>query len=340
MAQAQTWFGSQPYLAYGIQLLPLTPVAEHRDTQTWAKSMYQEFAPSCSADPACEENGWSILQLAMLATVGHPRLAADLVAALPAEVVFESAGGNGHSETNTIWYCASRPSVDIAVGLQGGDSTSSSQPVAVRKKVVDCGNPSHCTDFVLDTIAGLYSCRQRMEWLMLEYGKTETEACTQVSSMENPRECGHCDPQGQASNTTSTPSTCRPCTSEECNSDYLNRCPKFEATYVCTKGPSTGGCSSDPWIVPSMQCADCCELSNCSDVKPPPVDDRGGEKRCPTCTEHVCNNEAKLCPSHHAVQFLCTRGPSRGGCSLSPWFLNTGQCTECCSVPSSCAENP
>ena len=35
MAQFQTWFGNAPYLAYGIQLLPLTPVSERRDNEQW-----------------------------------------------------------------------------------------------------------------------------------------------------------------------------------------------------------------------------------------------------------------------------------------------------------------
>lgn len=100
MAQCQTWFGSAPYLAYGIQLLPLTPVAEHRDTISWAKGMYHIFAESCSGDPGCEVNGWSILQLAMLARVGHQQLAAELTQKLPSEV-FDSAGGDGKTSVRS-----------------------------------------------------------------------------------------------------------------------------------------------------------------------------------------------------------------------------------------------
>ena len=31
MAQFQTWFGADAFLAYGIQLMPLTPISEQRD---------------------------------------------------------------------------------------------------------------------------------------------------------------------------------------------------------------------------------------------------------------------------------------------------------------------
>ena len=43
MAQFQTWFGSDPFLAYGIQLMPLTPIAEARDEVKWAAEMFPMF---------------------------------------------------------------------------------------------------------------------------------------------------------------------------------------------------------------------------------------------------------------------------------------------------------
>lgn len=102
MVQFQTWFGNAPYLAIGIQLLPLTAIAESRDQPDWTKEMYPEFAESCGAVDTCMKQGWSVLQLATLATVGHIDLAIERVQQLPLDV-FESAGGNGHSLTNTLW---------------------------------------------------------------------------------------------------------------------------------------------------------------------------------------------------------------------------------------------
>ena len=56
--QLQTWFGSAPHLAYGIQLLPLTPISERRDAHDWAKQLYPSFAESCSINPDCTKQGW------------------------------------------------------------------------------------------------------------------------------------------------------------------------------------------------------------------------------------------------------------------------------------------
>ena len=56
----------------------------------------------------CITQGWSVLQLATLATVGHADLAVEKAQELPDEV-FESAGGNGHSMTNTLWYYSDAP---------------------------------------------------------------------------------------------------------------------------------------------------------------------------------------------------------------------------------------
>jgi len=58
MAQFQTWFGNSPFLAYGIQLLPLTSVSELRDNVTWAKELYHDLAKSCESSDVCMEQGW------------------------------------------------------------------------------------------------------------------------------------------------------------------------------------------------------------------------------------------------------------------------------------------
>ena len=111
MAQFQTWFGAAPYLAIGIQLLPLTPVAERRDSLDWARQLYPQLDASCANAIGCDEEGWGVLAKAILATVGYPEKAVEYAESLDDDV-FESAGGNGHSLTNTIWYYSTRPKTD------------------------------------------------------------------------------------------------------------------------------------------------------------------------------------------------------------------------------------
>lgn len=108
LAQEQTWFGNAPYLAYGIQLMPLTAVAEQRDSPDWVREMLPLFNASCAASPMCESDGWSVLVLACQATVGQWREAWKGLSRL-APSVFDAAGGNGHSLSNSLWWIATRP---------------------------------------------------------------------------------------------------------------------------------------------------------------------------------------------------------------------------------------
>lgn len=110
MVQEQTWFGSEAWKSYGIQLLPLTPLAELRDDPAWVQEMLPKFSESCMNDPVCIEQGWSILVYTCMATIGQWQEAWKGMQSLDASV-FESAGGNGHSMTNTLWYIATRPDV-------------------------------------------------------------------------------------------------------------------------------------------------------------------------------------------------------------------------------------
>jgi hypothetical protein len=194
MAQFQTWFGSAPYLVYGIQLLPLTPIAEERDDIEWAKEMYPSLAAGCEADGACTENGWSVLQLSTFATVGYPQLAFERAQTTLSSQVFETAGGNGHSLSNTLWYIATRPSVKEPLPLTNIVAAAISSPTTGDYKLSDCHCPGTCTDKVLDTMADLYSCRQRIEWVMKTNGKSQQDACVQVAGSEFPEECGLCNP--------------------------------------------------------------------------------------------------------------------------------------------------
>jgi len=118
LAQQQTWFGAEPWKSYGIQLMPLTPAAELRDSPSWIKEMLPSFKESCRSDPNCVDQGWSIVILSSMAVIGQWKKARDEAVELPASV-FLSAGGNGHSLTNTLWYIATRPvptAADYALG--------------------------------------------------------------------------------------------------------------------------------------------------------------------------------------------------------------------------------
>ena len=205
MAEFQTWFGGAPYLPYGIQLLPITAVSQQRDTPDWAREMYSPFANACNADPNCEAQGWSILELCILSEVGHTQDAFSKALKLPS-AVFLSAGGNGQSLTNTLWYISTRPQVkplDIlpppppvkpaAGGPPGSAGNAGGPPGAVAQKhVTNCGLPQNCTAAVLDTMAGGFTCRARMDWLMNYKSDSEKQACAVVGGLEFPKECGAC----------------------------------------------------------------------------------------------------------------------------------------------------
>jgi len=258
MAQFQTWFGNAPYLAYGIQLIPLTPVSERRDNIDWAKELYPSYAKSCRSSKDCDAQGWGIPQHAILATVGHPDQAVQYAEKLPKEV-FVSAGGNGHSLTNTIWYYATRPKTDpLELAPEQNSHT------------LDCGCPDTCTATALDSPALGYTCGTRIQYLIENEGKSQSEACTKVAGTEFTDICNGCDPQLCARpEMPEVPdeSQCPKCSKEICEDDNLNRCPVLDAPFVCVDGSSKGGCSMVPWTLESEFCNECCELTyECKDL--------------------------------------------------------------------------
>jgi len=109
-AQFTTWFGNSPYLIYGIQLLPITPIAEARDDVDWAKEIYPPLSQSCNA--LCVSEGWSIQVNAILATIGRVQEAVEGILRVPS-TAYEYAGGNGHSKSNALWYISTRPGAGI-----------------------------------------------------------------------------------------------------------------------------------------------------------------------------------------------------------------------------------
>jgi len=111
MASFSTWFSPEPVVSYGIQLLPLTPVAEIRDDPVWAAVLYPLYDKACqSAGDFCVDNGWSIIQAGLCATAGNREDALEQAMAVPTKV-YATDGGVGNSLTNTIWYVSTRKPV-------------------------------------------------------------------------------------------------------------------------------------------------------------------------------------------------------------------------------------
>ncbi|KAL3945470.1 MAG: hypothetical protein SGBAC_000441 [Bacillariaceae sp.] len=187
MAHYGTWFGNKPYYIYGIQLLPLTPVAEIRDDVEWSKEMLAPFSSSC--DNACRTSGWSVGVLAILATVGHKGIAFEQAVELP-DSSFEGPAGGGHSRSNTLWYISTRPEIEEPLILD-----TSTLPDSNFGGSISCSQPTTCTERVLGTLAVGYSCQDRIIWLMDNKGLSEIDACAEVAVTEFPSECGGCDPK-------------------------------------------------------------------------------------------------------------------------------------------------
>jgi hypothetical protein len=191
--------------------------------------------------------------------------------------------------------------------------------------------------------------------LIKSQGQSQWEACSTVSGLEQPQDCGPCDPSqnpenqfdknegveehGVGKNTAVL--QCPACSLEVCESD-LNRCPIMDRTFVCTEGPSAGGCSGDPWTVDEVQCDTCCEMTDClkiKDVEAQKVTNDGNalaKKRCPPCPPSICYGKVNQCPVQIAP-FFCINGVSAGGCSPKPWDLSeNADCDECCEMTPDC----
>lgn len=208
-----TWFGNSPYLIYGIQLLPLTPISENRDQLSWVNDMFDSYAQTC--DSACVSDGWSVQILALLATLGHQEKALGHAKNLT-DAVFEGPGGNGHSLSNTIWYISTRPVPAQAYTL------TRTYPWEEGPMQISCFDTTKCTEDVLGLMAGQYSCGTRITYLINQERKSEFDACYQIAVSEFPDVCGACNPGGSStSGSTSVPSTPEPSTSEQSTSEPI-----------------------------------------------------------------------------------------------------------------------
>ena len=112
MASFQTWFAPEDVVSYGIQLIPLTAVTERRDDPEWSSILYPVYAESCeTANKAnsgfCEKNGWSIVQVGLLAETGEIDEALAMADEIP-DKVYISLGACGNSRSNTLWFISTR----------------------------------------------------------------------------------------------------------------------------------------------------------------------------------------------------------------------------------------
>jgi hypothetical protein len=57
LVQQQTWFGNEPWKSYGIQLLPITAVAELRDDPAWVAEMLPFYKETCESTTTCATEG-------------------------------------------------------------------------------------------------------------------------------------------------------------------------------------------------------------------------------------------------------------------------------------------
>lgn len=211
--------------------------------------------------------GWSILLYSVLATLGHQELALEKALALPGEV-FESAGGSGHSLSNTLWYIASRAAPSVPYDLVDPSTSihSKSVPMPVKETLVNCGCPNTCAKEALEQDADGFSCKDRIQWLMTNKGLNELGACKQVAGNEYQSICGECNPEVCAvepvvdESVPAATSGCPPCSSIVCASD-INRCQIETTPYLCYEGAARGGCTAAPWIIDERSpCTKCCEL--------------------------------------------------------------------------------
>lgn len=281
MAQFQTWFGNLPFFVYGIQLLPVTPISEDLYDFEWITQLYPDFSSTCESNTVCEEQGWSILQYTALAVLGQRELALEKALLLP-EDAFLSAGGNGHSLSNTIWFIATRP--DPSIVQSDTDNSEPTNDVTTSAEDSDDQNPcGPCSKEVCAANlcpwgapfrcvkgAAMGGC-SASPWNL---GATTCKTCCDISSCEqydqddddddsveeNTNVEDSSDKQSAVSlQDNSEDNICPPCSKESCAASQCG----IAAPYRCESGPAVGGCGTAPWVLAANVCNSCCDISNC-----------------------------------------------------------------------------
>eukprot|EP00928_Gymnodinium_smaydae_P024376 TRINITY_DN19738_c0_g3_i1.p1 TRINITY_DN19738_c0_g3~~TRINITY_DN19738_c0_g3_i1.p1 ORF type:complete len:967 (-),score=86.42 TRINITY_DN19738_c0_g3_i1:174-3005(-) len=107
LAQYGTWFGGEPYMIQGIQMLPFIPPSELYLQSAWVKRSIEAGAQSCALKSGCVSDGWSSLFTCLRAVV-DPYEAWQEALKLP-KAAFNGPAGNGISRTSVLFWIATRP---------------------------------------------------------------------------------------------------------------------------------------------------------------------------------------------------------------------------------------
>jgi hypothetical protein len=187
-----------------------------------------------------------------------------------------------------------------------------SQPTMLPSSVppAPCGCDM-CTEEVLNTMAGSYSCGDRINWLQSPGGgsKTEEDACIQIGRDEFSSQCSKCDPT-------------------TCNSGEFES-PSLTPTYKPTV-PSTASPTYKPTKVPTSQ-----PTMLPSSVPPAPCG-------CDMCTEEVLNTMAGSYSCGDRINWL--QSPGGGSKTEEDACIQIGrdefssQCGSC--DPTTCSGTP
>jgi endo-1,3(4)-beta-glucanase len=130
LVQFQTWFGMEPWKCYGIQIMPITAVSETLLERDWIKAVAGPYRQACTNDKTCSTQGWMSNVIAAEAASGYTDLSLQAVKDVDAmqDVEFVSAGGNGHSRTNLLWWIATRPRATHGLSPKVPDDPTLSGP--------------------------------------------------------------------------------------------------------------------------------------------------------------------------------------------------------------------
>lgn len=296
--------------------------------------------------------------VSLLAEVGHPDAAMNKTLETPSDV-FTSAGGNGHSLSNTLWYISSRPDT-IPLPIEINPNQFS-----------DCGCPKTCTKAVKETNANGFSCSSRIQWTINSMGKSENEACAQVAGLEFPEECGGCNPNDCERTPTASPVSTGTETETETETgteknSLVCGCPK-----TCTKvvlGQYADGYTCNDrieWLIETMGMGEnsacsqvggnefpniCggCDPNRCVNGAMVPTKEKTSvnvtkeeeDGSCKVCSQDICQSDLNRCQPL-AAPYLCSSCRNKGGCSPIPWKLSGGSgglCSECCKITAHCGD--
>lgn len=149
-ATYQTWFGTNPYLVGGIQLLPFTPVMEHYLKMDWTSEHFATFKEECDQDANCGPDGWSwtvCLEQAVL----HPDKARECLARLPQDAFsVNNSAACGNSLTNSLHWIATRPELVLPDPVDTTAHTSS-------KVIVKREDPHQVAPAIHSAPEGMYA---------------------------------------------------------------------------------------------------------------------------------------------------------------------------------------